>query len=77
MRRKWVWCSRCQRCFLADVPESDDEKAGMEELDQLQGEDTAKFWRCGYDDCGATRVDAVPWVEAREQHPEYPEIGTV
>ncbi len=74
MTRKWLWCSRCQRCFEADVVESDDEEAGAKEIDELPDGDAAKFWRCGYDDCDATRVDAIPWIEVREQHPEYPGV---
>ena len=41
------------------------------------GEDAIKWWRCDYDDCDGTRVDAIPWVEVREQHPEYPEMPEV
>ncbi len=55
------------------IPESDDAEAGTEELNRLRGEDAAEFWRCAYDDCGGTRIDAVPWVEVRQAHPEYPE----
>ena len=73
MRKRWVWCSRCQRCYETEVPDSDDPEAGARELGQLRGEDAARFWQCPYDDCGGTRIDAVPWIEVRQAHPGYPE----
>jgi len=72
VKKKWFWCSRCQRCYESEVPGSDDPVAGKNELDQLDDEEAGRLWRCGYDDCGGTRIDAVPWIEVRQAHPEYP-----
>lgn len=74
MKRKWVWCSKCSRCYEHDVPEKSVEEEILDEIKQAGGFELY----CYYDDCTGTFVDAVPWADVREKYPNYaavPETG--
>jgi hypothetical protein len=54
----WVWCLHCARCY----PVGEYRQQGV--------------WRlCPYPDCnGDTVLDAIPWAQRRQYHPEYPTV---